>query len=280
MSGLSDNTLVRINKWLANGTSIEAAFPKMDLRYRVMLCKQFYMRWVQNHDIDPMTVCKNISRQDYDMFVNNAAKGDAEAQAMVMALHITIDDEGHIRPRTITELNNDVQLCNHIIKFFMTNESPRHKAMFLSSAEWLIKTGKQQNNDRAVAKGMEALAKVYNDFDEEKDATDEMPDMSKIAITQDVSIVKRDRVNYSDEYKAKMARKYGLTARDIQEMEEDDAIGSEGMQEDGDFADLGEDEEEDPLQPSLRESEKAGDDENYLKMDYLEYATTSSDILD
>ena len=57
-----------------------------------------------------------------------------EAQEMVMALHIDIDEEGNIRPRTITELTNDVAVCNHIIRFFMTDERTRHKAMYLNSA--------------------------------------------------------------------------------------------------------------------------------------------------
>ena len=103
--------------------------------------------------------------------------------------------------------------------------------MFLGSAEWLIRTGKQQNNDRAVAKGMEALGKIYKDFDEERDATDEMPDMSRIAITQDVSIVKRDRINYTDEEKQRMARKYGLTTKDLQEIEDEESLSGEKPEE-------------------------------------------------
>ena len=221
MSQITQGTLARIDKWLSYGTSIEAAFPKLEQRYRMQVCAEFYKRWVQNKDIDPRTTCRNIARRDYELFFNQASQGNREAQEMMQALLITIDDEGNIRPRTVTELNNDVTVCNHLIRFFSTDESPSHKAMYLSGAEGLIRTGKQQNNDRAVDKGMQALANVYNNFDEEKDAADEMPDMSRIAITQDVSIVKRDRVNYSDEYKAKMARKYGLTTKDIQDMEED-----------------------------------------------------------
>lgn len=221
MAQITQGTLTRIDKWLAYGTSIESAFPKLEQRYRMQVCAEFYKRWVQNKDIDPRTTCRNIARRDYELFFNQASQGNREAQEMMLALHITLDDDGNIKPRTVTELNNDVAVCNHIIRFFMTDESPRHKAMYLSGAEWLIKTGKAQNNDRAVDKGMQALANVYNNFDEERDATDEMPDMSRIAITQDVSIVKRDRVNYSDEYKAKMARKYGLTQKDLQDMEED-----------------------------------------------------------
>lgn len=234
MSGITQNTLARIDKWLNYGTSMQTAFPKLDQRYRMQICSEFYKRWVQNKDIDPRTVCRNIARRDYEMFFNQAAQGNKEAQEYVIALRIKLDDEGNICPRTVTELNNDVLVCNHLIRFFQTDESPRHKAMFLGSAEWLIRTGKQTNNDRAVAKGMEALAKVYKDFDEEKDATDEMPDMSRIAITQDVSIVKRDRVNYTEEEKLRMARKYGLTTKDLQEIE-DEEMFSDKREEEPDY---------------------------------------------
>lgn len=224
MSQITEGTRARIDKWLSLGTPINSVFQKLDQRYRMQVCSEFYKRWVQNKDIDPRTTCRNIARRDYELFFNQAAQGNKEAQDMVLALRITLDDEGNIKPRTVTELNNDVSVCNYLIRFFTTDESPRHKAMYLSSAEWLIRTGKQQNNDRAVDKGMQALANVYGTFKEEKDATDEMPDMSRIAITQDVSIVKRDRVNYTDEYKAKMARKYGLTRKDLQDMEEEASL--------------------------------------------------------
>lgn len=234
MSQITKGTLARIDKWLSCGTSLEMAFPKLEQRYRMQVCGEFYKRWQQNNDIDPRTTCRNIARRDYELFFNQAAQGNQDAQAMVLALHIRLDDEGNIRPRTITEINNDVTVCNHLIRFFMTDDSPRHKAMYLSSAEWLIRTGKQQNNDRAVDKGMQALANVYGNFQEEKDATDEMPDMSRISITQDVSIVKRDRVNYTDEYKAKMARKYGLTVKDMQDIEEDALLATKPEREDED----------------------------------------------
>lgn len=235
MSQITQNTLQRIDRWLSFGSSIEAAFPKLEQRYRMQLCAEFYKRWCQNNDIDPRTTCRNIARRDYDLYFSRAAQGDKDAQAMMLALGITVDDDGNIKPRSVTELNNDVAVCNHIIRFFQTDETPRHKAMFLSSAEWLIRTGKQQNNDRAVSKGMEALSKVYHDFEEEKDAAEEMPDMSRIAITQDVSIVKRDRVNYTDEYKAKMARKYGLTAKDLQDIADEEDMGNNGKEEQPDY---------------------------------------------
>lgn len=75
----------------------------------------------------------------------------------------------------------------------------------------------------------------YLSFDEERDATDEMPDMSRIAITQDVSIVKRDRVNYTEEEKLRMARKYGLTTKDLQEIEDEELLSGGKKEEAPDY---------------------------------------------
>ena len=182
---------------------------------------------------------------------------------MIQALGITVDDEGNVKNRTITELNNDVAVCNHIIRFFTTDESPRHKAMYLSSAEWLIRTGKQQNNDRAVDKGMQALANIYGNFQEEKDATDEMPDMSRIAITQDVSIVKRDRVNYTEEEKLRLARKYGLTAKDMREIAEEESLQAVGKEDEPDYFEYMEkkEEEDGPLKQGNSEMSEMTDSE-------------------
>ncbi len=260
MSQLTQNTLTRIDKWLSQGLSIETMFPKAEQRYRMQVCAEFYKRWQQNNDIDPRTTCRNIARRDYELFIKQAGQGNKKAQEMVMALHIDIDDEGNVKPRTVTELNNDVAVCNHIIRFFMTDESPRHKAMYLSSAEWLIRTGKQQNNDRAVDKGMQALANVYGNFVEDKDATEEMPDMSRIAITQDVSIVKRDRVNYTDEYKRKMARKYGLTVKDMQDIADEEQLNAHAEKEPDYFAYMEEEIDEKHSTDSEKEMEVPTDE--------------------
>ena len=247
MSQITQGTLARIDKWLAQGISIETMFPNLEQRYRMQICAEYYKRWVQNKDIDPRTTCRNIARRDYELFINQAAQGNKEAVAMIQALGITVDDEGNVKNRTITELNNDVAVCNHIIRFFTTDESPRHKAMYLNSAEWLIRTGKQQNNDRAVDKGMQALANIYGNFIEEKDATDEMPDMSRIAITQDVSIVKRDRINYTEEEKLRLARKYGLTAKDMRDIAEEESLQAVGKDTEPDYFEYMEEKDEEDV---------------------------------
>lgn len=214
MSQISNNTIARIEKWLYHGTTIESAFPKVEQQYRVRTCYEFYQRWLQNKDISPRTVCRNIARRDYALFIDRAAHGDAQAQALVTALHITVSDSGEIRPRTEVEIANDVQMCNAIIKYFQEQDDSvhRHKAMVLDNAEWLMREGKKQNNDKAVGKGIDTMMKLYDDFKTEDDPQSQMPN-ANINITLDVTTVKRDRVNLPEEEKERIRRQYGITEK-------------------------------------------------------------------
>ena len=58
---------------------------------------------------------------------------------------------------------------------------------------------------------------MNNNFQEKESPTDQMPNV-EINITGDVSVIKRDRVNYTDEEKKKYARQYGLTQKQVQEL--------------------------------------------------------------
>jgi len=77
MSQLTQNTLQRIDKWLSNGLSIDTMFPKLEQKYRMQLCYEFYKRWVQNNDIDPKTTCRNIARRTGQQ--GGAGNGDGAA---------------------------------------------------------------------------------------------------------------------------------------------------------------------------------------------------------
>lgn len=221
MSNISNNTIQKIERWLYHGTSIESAFPKLDQQYRVRTCYEFYQRWLQNKDIAPRTVCRNIARRDYAIFVDKAAQGDAAAQQMMLALHITVNDNGEIRPRTEVEIANDVQMCNAIIKYFQEQDDSvhRHKAMVLDNAEWLMREGKKQNNDKAVGKGIDTMMKLYDDFKEKDNAAEEMPN-ANINISDDPTTVRRDRTKYSDEDMRRAYKEFGLSEKKVQTLVE------------------------------------------------------------
>lgn len=233
MSNISNNTIVRLEKCLYQGTSWEAAFPKLDQRFRAEVTYEFYLRWQSNKDIAPRTVCRNIARARYQRYVRLAAmtvegvedeklrKQIIEAQEYIRALHITVMDNGEIRPRTEVEIANDVQMCNAIIKYFQEQDDSvhRHKAMVLDNAEWLMREGKKQNNDKAVGKGIDTMMKLYDDFKEKDNAADEMPN-ANINISDDPTTVRRDRTKYSDEDMRRAYKEFGLSEKKVQTLVE------------------------------------------------------------
>lgn len=221
MSTISNNTIQRIEKWLYHGTSLESAFPRLDQQYRVKLCYEFYQRWLQNKDIQPRIVCRNIARRDYSMFLRKAGEGDEHSQQMIQALHITINENGEVKPRTEVEISNDVQLCNAIIRYFQEKDDAfyRHKAQVLDNSEWLMREGKKRGDIRAVGKGIDVMIGIYDGFKQKDDAASEMPN-ANINISDDPTIVRRDRRKYSDEDMRAAYKEFGLTEKKVETLVE------------------------------------------------------------
>ena len=101
------------------------------------------------------------------------------------------------------------------------------------------KFGRNTGDWRAVAKANEQLANIHGgNFEEEENAVDQMPN-TNINITGDVSVVKTDRVNYTDEEKARLRKKYGMTEKELaQELEEVNGIWQAKEEEDEDTPDV------------------------------------------
>lgn len=210
MSIPSDKYLKRIDAWLHQGTSLEAMTFTHEQRFRARICYEAYQRWLQNKDVDRTSLFRNLARRDYELIVKRAQEKDIEAIELMRALHITVDDNGRIKERTPSEIANDKIVFNHIVSVLSVSDKAIHKAIVFDNIEWGIREGKKQNDLKAVAKATDQLIALYDGFKEEEDPTAQMPN-ADLNITGDVTIVKRDRVNYTEEEKAKMKRDYGLT---------------------------------------------------------------------
>ena len=80
--------------------------------------------------------------------------------------------------------------------------------------------GRKTGTWQAVKQANQDLAKINNDFKDDEDPQEQMPN-TNINITGDVSVVKSDRQSLSDEEREKLRRKYGLTEKELaQELEE------------------------------------------------------------
>jgi hypothetical protein len=77
---------------------------------------------------------------------------------------------------------------------------------------------------RDVERGLNKLAMINNNFKDDENPQDQMPN-TNINITGDVSIIKPDKQSLSDDEKDRLRKKYGLTTKELaQQMEEIDGV--------------------------------------------------------
>lgn len=185
---------------------------KPDQRFRAFIAYEAYQIWLQDKQIRPTDIMRRLANREYPTLLLKAQNGDAAAKEYVEALNI--------RPnvsRTITELANDVAVFNHIVGRFDVPVDNIERAKVQDASDWLIREGMKMGDARSVKSGADIKMALHNNFQEKNDAENQLP-VTEINITGDVSVIKRDRANYSDEYKRKLARKYGLTEREVTDM--------------------------------------------------------------
>lgn len=215
MSQVSQAFYDKIERWMLGGLDINRMSMSDDQKYRAMVVYEAYHEWLTNKQIVPTRVMRNISARNYPVLLQKARGGDERAITMVKAMNIR---EGV--QRTPTEISNDVAALNWFIGRFDVDTTNIEKAKVLDASDWLISEGQKMGNITAVAAGANLKMKMNNDFKEDKNEADKMP-MMEINITGDVSVIKRDRVNYTDEERKRIARKYGLSEKQVINMIQD-----------------------------------------------------------
>ena len=212
MSKPSEKYFDKVERWLLGGLKIEKIIMSPDQRFRALLAYQAYQLWIQDKQIRPADIMRRLAAREYPMLLRKAEEGDQRAQEYVDAMKIRPGV-----PRTPTEISNDVALLNHIIAKFDVPTEAIERAKVQDASDWLIREGMKMGDARSVKSGADLKMQLNNNFQEKENAAEQMPD-SDINITGDVSTIKRDRVNYTDEEKKKYARKYGLTDKQVIDM--------------------------------------------------------------
>lgn len=215
MSLPSKEYLSRIEKWLLGGLTLERMNMTLVQKFRARLAYEAYQVWMQNKQIRPADLMWRLAARDYDELLRQAAQGNEDAQLYVGALRIRKDE-----PRTVSEISNDVYVFNWLVGRFSTSESHINRAKYQDAADWLLRTGMQMGGKEgisAVDKGAEKLRVLENNFQEQENAADSMAGMD-MQITGDVSVIKSDRVNYTEEEKKRLAAKYHLTPTEVRDM--------------------------------------------------------------
>jgi hypothetical protein len=205
---VSENYLAVVDKFIFHGFNIRNMGMSEDQKLRTMIAYEAYQVWLSDKQIRPMDLCRRIAARIYgDMLAK--AEHDEHYRDLCMKLKIQPGV-----PRNYAMLSNDVQTLNHIIGRFSNPSANIEREKVLDASDWLIEVGMKSGNDRAVKSGADLKMKLYKDFDEQQQGYENIA-ATDVNITGDVSVIKPGRMNYTDEQKRALARKFGMSERDV-----------------------------------------------------------------
>ena len=230
MAKIRDSYLTLLDKWLYHGYPIQASQMTEEQKLRTEIVYEVYQIWLQHKQIDPMDITRQVADRKYRQMIE-AAKIDPEMKDRCEKLGIRYVCEGttEIVRRGPTAIYNDVVALNHIIGTYTAPVTNIEKAKVVHASDWLIKHGIQTGDGRDVYKGADLKMRLNKEFDEREQGYEDMAN-ADITISDDVSIVRPDRKNYTDEEKRKIAKRYGISEKAVIELieQDDGSFGPEG----------------------------------------------------
>ena len=123
-----------------------------------------------------------------------------------------------VSARRETEIANDIYVVNQLVGRLSVAKNHIQRAMYEDNIEWLIGFARKTGNVTAMREAQRNLEKINNDFKDEQNPADAMKPGAERNITGDISIIKPDRTNYTDEELKAFAKKIGAKFEDVQEM--------------------------------------------------------------
>lgn len=226
MSLPSPNYIEKVVRWSRGGVDLAKINIPLKGQFRARLALECYMLWQTNKTVNIRRIVKNIAARDYSTLLANAELGNTEAQAMVEALGIRRDPETQaVSIRKETEIASDIYTVNQLVGRLSVAKNHIQRAMYEDNIEWLIQFGRKTGNVTAMREAQRNLEKINNDFKDEQNPADALKPGAERNITNDISIIKPDRENYSPEQIRDFAKKIGASVEDITEMiENEDGI--------------------------------------------------------
>lgn len=240
MSQPSPNYIDKVVRWTYGQVDLARMNMPLPGQFRARLALECYMLWQQNKSSNIRRMVINIAARDYNTLMTNAELGNEEARAMVSALGIRRNEQGVVSARRETEIANDVFTINALVGRLAVAKNHIQRAMYEDNIEWLIQFGKKTGNVTAMREAQRNLEKINNDFKEDANPADALKPGVERNVTSDISIIKPDRQNYTDDELRAFAKKIGVKFEDVQEFVD----GEDGIMVPADENDSDEEEEQ------------------------------------
>ena len=221
MSQPSQGYIDKITRWAQGGIELGKLNLRPDQRFRALLVMNAYRLMIENPTASPRKVVQNLAARDYALILSNAEMGSEQDKETVEALGIRRDPKtGAITPRRDTEIANDIYCVNLLVGRLNVSQNHLDKLLYQSNTRWLSKFGQQTGNVSAIREAQRNLEKMNNDWNDDANPADALKPGVERNITGDISVIKPDRTNYTDEELRAFAKKIGAKMEDVQEFVE------------------------------------------------------------
>ena len=217
MSQPSQNYIDKITRWAQGGVELSRMNLRPDQRFRALLVMNAYRLMIENPTAQPRMVVKNLAARDYALIVANAEMGVAEDVELMQILGIRRNEQGVVSARRECEIANDIYCVNQLVGRLNVSQNHLDKLLYQANTRWLSKFGQQTGNVSAIREAQRNLEKMNNDWKEDANPADALKPGAERNITGDISIIKPDRNNYTEEELRQFAKKIGAKYEAVQE---------------------------------------------------------------
>ena len=222
MSQPSQNYIDKITRWAQGGVELSRMNLRPDQRFRALLVMNAYRLIIENPTATPRTIVKNIAARDYALIVANAEMGVKEDVELMQILGIRKNEQGVVSARRESEIANDIYCVNQLVGRLNVSQNHLDKLLYQANTRWLSKFGQQTGNVSAIREAQRNLEKVNNDWKEDANPADALKPGAERNITSDISIIKPDRQNYTEDELRQFAKRIGARIDDVQEFIENE----------------------------------------------------------
>lgn len=218
MSLPSPNYINKVVAWANGGVKLEKINLRPDQRFRALLCMEVYRLWIESPTTPIREMVKRLAARDYALFLHQAEMGMEDAKEIVQAVGIHRDPKtGIIAARKECEIASDIYTVNQLCGRLSVSQNHLDKVLYMSNTRWLSHFGQTTGNVSAIKEAQRNLEKINNDFKADANPADALrPGVSRNVVS-DISIIKPDRENYTDEELRQFAKKIGAKVQDVQE---------------------------------------------------------------
>ena len=211
MGTLGTKTIDKLEKYALHHFNPVTMGFSPEMQVRIMIAEQMFNAYESKRI--PMTrlprkVVGTVAETVYRRILT-LSQTDPHMAELAQAVGIREDAHGHLVPRPYTQLSNDIEAYEVFRRMWGISTTMAHaKAVYEEGAMDLIEMGTRNSNGRDLKSGLDALANLHNNFQEQQEDNANTAATDRDFIS-DVTLIRPGAENVSMDDIEAYKKKYG-----------------------------------------------------------------------